>query len=316
MIVTVTLNAALDHVIVVDGLKLHDTNRTKLFQTDAGGKGINVSRVLTQLETDSIATGLLGGTSGAAISSILRQESVRHAFANTALPTRTNINIESGEGAPTTLNAAGPQISQTELQALFAKCETLFDHAAWVVLGGSLPPGIPTDVYGQLGALALSHGCRWVLDADGDPMVEGLKGRPHVIKPNVMEASRLVGRELVTDEDVALAAKSLLATMSEDDPAVIISQGAGGAVLVSPSGAWKGQPIPIDERSSVGAGDSMVAGFLAARTSGKDWPDALKLGLAAGAATAETDGTGIGTAEQINRLLPLAVVRPIDFQDW
>ncbi|MDK3162467.1 PfkB family carbohydrate kinase [Kamptonema cortianum] len=226
--------------------------------------------------------------------------------------TRTNFNVESGDGPPTTFNARGPKILASEWQELLEKCERLFESANWVTLGGSLPQDVPPDSFAILGQLAKECSCRFALDADGEPMLKGLEAGPNLIKPNLREAERILDAAIPADPVSAVeAARAIRAKYMEQNPDMIVAltMGAKGAVMVNESGAWIGDPIEVDSRSTIGAGDSLLGGMIAAIEDGESWETALAWGLAAGAATATTDGTEIGRWEVISKFLPIARVR-------
>ncbi|MCB0826506.1 MAG: 1-phosphofructokinase family hexose kinase [Armatimonadetes bacterium] len=313
MILSITLNAAVDHILFINGLKPHDTNRVQTMQTDAGGKGINLSRIAVELGAKSIATGFLGGGPGAFIKHVLDCQGVEHDFIETAEETRTNLNVESGDGPPTTFNAKGHHVTESEWSQLLEKVQPLLVQADWVAMGGSLPPGVPTDAFRTLGRLAKEHNCKVMLDADGEPMQLGLECVPDLIKPNVREAERLLNRELVDKEDaICEAAKELQAQLKNGgshDPVVIISRGKKGAILADELGILIGEGIEVQSASTIGSGDSMLGGYLYALETRLSREEALQYGLAAGAATAITDGTEIGRKPVILDLLARAVVR-------
>ena len=315
MILSITLNAAVDHILFVNGLIPHDTNRVQTMQTDAGGKGINLSRIAVELGSKSLATGFLGGGPGAFIKHILDCQGVEHDFVETAEETRTNLNIESGDGPPTTFNAKGHNVTESEWNELLDKIQPMLQKADWVAMGGSLPPGVPTDAFRTLGNLAKSHQCKVMLDADGEPMKLGLECAPDLIKPNVREAERLLNKDLYENEpaicDAARTLRIQLSDMGCPDPVVIISRGKRGAILADELGIIIGEGIEIQPVSTIGSGDSMLGGYLCALESHMSREDSLRYGLAAGAATAVTDGTEIGRKSVILELLPQASVRRI-----
>lgn len=316
MIVSVTLNAAVDHLLILEGIKVHDTNRIKEIQTDAGGKGINLSRVVSSLGGETFATGFLGGGPGGYIAKVLEEEGVDHRFVWTREPTRTNFNVESGDGPPTTFNASGHHVRPDTWQRFLDEFPTLVAEADWVVLGGSIPPGIDKNAYAVLGKIAKDTGAKLVVDADGDAMRQSLSAAPDLIKPNVNEAARLLDRELEnTDHDVLSASDDLfklLETNGAKSPTVLISRGKNGAVLKTSEGRWLGRSPEVKAVSTIGSGDSMVAGFLFALMDGKSSEEAFAFGLAAGAATAQTDGTGIGQRDAILELLTKTDVQQAD----
>ncbi len=316
MILTVTLNACLDHVLFVQGLRPHDTNRIDRIETDAGGKGINVARVGTEMGAAVRATGFLGGATGAAIREVMHAQGVDNNFVCTEFETRQNFSVEDGSGRPpTTFNARGSQISGLEWELLLTTVADMAREAVWVVLGGSIPPGCPPNAYQILGDLAHSHHARVVLDADKDAMVFGMAAAPELIKPNVSEASRLLQRELLTEKDVVNGAKSLFDQLVERGsvaPWVVISRGADGAVMAGNFGILIGEPVAVDSKSTIGSGDSMIAGLLYGQLKGLTPEESLRWGLASGAATAATDGTEIGRLPVIRECFDRAVVRRYD----
>lgn len=308
MILTVTLNPSVDRLITVKQLVLHDTNRILRIEEDVGGKGVNVARVLRRLDVPVVATGFLGGRTGRYVQRELSEiDGVECAFVWIRGDTRTNLAIQEEDGSPpTALNERGPHISAEELDALLQMVEKLCRDARFVALGGSLPPGVPADIYATLGEVASRHGARVVLDADGEPLVQGLKASPYLIKPNENEAERLLGGAIDTLDDAARAAQEL---HDRGVPAVIVSIGEKGAAIACAEGCWVAVPPRVRAVSTIGSGDSMIAGVLSVLVRGGTIEEAIRWGTAAGAATAMTDGSDIGTAEQIHELLPQVEVR-------
>lgn len=306
MILTVTLNPSVDHALFVEKLKVHDTNRVLRCERDAGGKGVNLSRVVAELGGDTVATGFLGGGPGAYVRSVLKKQGVRHDFVEVDADTRINFSVEDGSGEPpTTLNERGPEISKDDLDELFEHVRKYAKKASWVCLGGSLPPGVPKEIYRDLAAIAKEAGARVVLDADGDPFRFGLEVKPDLIKPNEAEAGRLLGREISSDEDVVQAAREL----ADRAEIVVISRGEKGAVMIADGQVSVGLSPKVETRSTVGSGDSLIGGMLWAIEAGKDTNEAFTWGLAAGAATAMTDGSEIARKPVIDELLPKVVVQ-------
>lgn len=314
MILSVTLNAAVDQIFFIDGLQAHDTNRVREVQTDAGGKGINLSRIVGELGGSSVATGFLAGSTGAYIRSVLDQKGIPHDFVIVPGETRINLSVESGDGPPTTFNQRGPEIVREAWAELCGKLATRAREAEWVAFGGSLPPGVTAEAFVELGQIARDAGAKVLIDADGEPMRQAMAWGPDLIKPNRAEAERLLGHDLPDRgaEERALAELlDQLRTAGSADPAVILSLGGDGALLGRPEGAWFAPAVPIKVRSTIGSGDSLLGGLLAARQRGDDWPTALSWGAAAGAATATTDGTHIGQHADIWALQPQVHVQAL-----
>ncbi len=303
MILTVTLNPAVDHIFFINGLKAHDTNRVQSMQTDSGGKGVNLSRIAVELGTRSVATGFLGGSTGAFITHALQKQGVVTNFVEIENETRTNLNVESGDGPPTTFNAKGPLVHEREWELLQLRVERLAEDATWVALGGSLPPGLPVDAFKTLGEIAKKKNCMLALDADGEVMLEGIKAGPDLIKPNVKEAERILGREIEGDEskivEAALELVSILQSNGSSEPTVVISRGKNGAILATSSTVLRGFPIEIESKSTIGSGDSLIGGLLYGLQTQKTLEESFRYGLAAGTATATTNGTEIGRRDVI-----------------
>jgi 1-phosphofructokinase family hexose kinase len=312
VILTVTLNPCVDHLLKVEKLLIGDTNRIKQVEKDAGGKGLNTSRVYAHLGGETIATGFLGGATAAFIRHVMDDEGVKDGFVHIAGETRTNFSVEDESGTPpTTFNEKGPTISASEWEAIIAKVDELAPQATWVSFGGSLPPGVETNAFYELAMVARKHGKKVVIDADGAVLSEGLKAQPDFIKPNSAEAGRLFGRKIETDEDALEAARELYERIGGGDRYVVISRGEKGAVMTCAEGTFLGVSPDVEPKSTIGSGDSMIAGMLWALGEGKLAEEALRWGLSAGAATALTDGSAIGDRATIDRLLPDAKVKKV-----
>jgi 1-phosphofructokinase family hexose kinase len=312
MLLTVTLNPCVDHLLLVDTLKVGDTNRVKRQEKDAGGKGLNTSRVFAKMGGVTIATGFLGGATSAFIRHVMKDENVLDGFVYVAGETRTNFSVEDESGnPPTTFNQKGPEISPGEWLALKEKIGMLSVKADWVSFGGSLPPGVETNAFYELALIAREKGSKICIDADGPVLTEAIKAMPDMIKPNSREASRLLGRSVETDEEALVAVKDLYTMIGGGDRYAIISRGGKGAVMTCSEGTFVGVSPNIEPRSTIGSGDSMIAGILRALGQGRTVDQAFRWGLAAGAATALTDGSAIGDRETIERLYPEATAVPV-----
>lgn len=312
MILTVTLNASIDRTLFVDGVNLHDTNRVAKTEVDAGGKGLNLSRVAHELGAATLATGFWGGGPGEAIRHVLDQEGVAHRMVGVAEPTRVNVTIESGDGPPTSFNERGPTVSEDETSRFLAHYSALLAElgSGWVCLCGSAPPGIPTGIYADLGRKAKQAGWRVFLDADGDLLREGMRCNPDLVKPNQDEAARFLDRAIDNDEDAANAASELLGRLDIDGVA-ILSQGKLGAILASNGKVLKGKTPQVEVTSTIGSGDSMMGGVLSSIERGETWEEAFRWGLAAGAATATTNGSEIARRSVIELLYRQATIIPL-----
>lgn len=298
-IVTVTMNPAIDEAVAIDTLLLGATNRCSLDDLDPGGKGINVSRVLHRLGRPTLALGFIGGVTGELLCSRLDAEGVPHAFDQVEGVTRINVMIlEQMRERRTRLYLPGAAVGIERLddvRARLAKCES----GSIVVLGGSLPPGLPDTTYAELITWLHAREVRVILDTSGAALTCALGAKPLLVKPNVEEAEALLGRVLVDDDAVLDACRDLCA---HGTTYAVISQGSHGAIGIGPEGAWKVVPPKITARSTVGSGDSMVAGIALALNEAHTFPEGLRLGAATGAATAIASGTQLCDVRDVQRL--------------
>ncbi|HTU81815.1 MAG TPA: 1-phosphofructokinase [Candidatus Acidoferrales bacterium] len=308
VILTVTMNAAVDEAVAVDDFVLGGSNRCRLDALDAGGKGLNASRVIHRLNRLTIALGFVGGVTGQMVRARLDEERVLHAFDDVPELTRLNVMIyESSSGRRSRLYLPGATVAPERLGSL--RTRLLQAHpGGTVILGGSLPPGLESSTYAALVSWLHERGVRAVVDTSGPALSAVLPARPLLIKPNVEEAAECLGCTLSGDDEVLAAA---LALRARGPANVVISQGEGGAIGVSAGGAWKALAPRVTARSTVGSGDSMVAGLTIALDEGGSLEDGLRLGTAAGAATAMIPGTQLCNVQDVERLLPEVDVKPI-----
>ena len=298
MIYTVTFNPSLDYVVQVDDFAVGEINRTRTESIYPGGKGINVSLVLQNLGLPSVALGFTAGFSGAEIERLLQEAGCQCDFiAVKAGYSRINTKIISD--AETALNGQGPQLSEAELAALFNKLRRLTQDDV-LVLAGSIPASLPDNIYEQILELLQPVGTRVVVDATGDLLLKVLKYRPFLIKPNHEELGEFFGRgPLLTEEEILAAAQRLQQQGARN---VLVSRGANGALLLDENGKLHKQASPKGTLvNSVGAGDSMVAGFLAGYLQTQDYDAALRLGVAAGSASAFK--AWLATREDVEKIL-------------
>lgn len=298
MIYTVTFNPAIDYVVRLDSpLKTGAVNRAAGEDCVLGGKGINVSGVLAQLGVESVALGFIAGETGAWLQRGLAAQGLHTDFITLDKGmTRINVKIKAGE--ETELNGAGPDIPEAAMQALEAKLDALQQDDV-LILAGSIPACLPQSTYERLLARLQGRGVRTVVDATRDLLVKVLPYHPFLIKPNNHELSEITGRELTTDEELVTAAASLQAQGARN---VLVSMAGDGALLVDENGAVHRIGCPKGKvLNSVGAGDSMVAGFVAGYLRTGDYRYALRLGTACGSATAFS--VGLARRETIEALL-------------
>ncbi len=282
MIYTVTFNPAIDYVVKVPDLKLGSVNRTETDDVQIGGKGINVSVILNNLGVRNIALGFIAGFTGEEIKNKLEKEGVKTDFIelNKGL-TRINVKIKADE--ETEINGTGPDIPQSAVEELFGKLSAL-KNGDIIILAGSIPKSIPNDIYEKIMERLSDKGIQFVVDATKDLLCNVLKYKPFLIKPNNFELEEFFDVKLDTDNDIIYYAKKLQEKGARN---VLVSMGGKGAILIDENGKdYKMDPINGNVKNTVGAGDSMVAGFVAGYIKKNDYSYALKLGSASGSATA------------------------------
>src|SRR3712207_921316 len=318
MILTVTLNTAIDKTLAVPNFRLGRRHRTVEQTTMPGGKGVNVARVLKTLGAPVIATGLAGGATGTRIVEQLTQLSVLSDFVRIREESRTNTAvIDPTTGEQTEINERGPAVSEQEIELFTDKLLYLAQGASVCVFAGSLPRQVDVDVYaGLIRELRRLGGARLV-DTAGDPLRRAVRAEPHVISPNVLEAEELVGHEFNDDEDRLIAVREM------------VQQGAREAIMTMPDGCFANVPstehggareiyrvrVPpgsIEPRATVGSGDAFLAGFVAARYTGRPSEDCLKYGVACGAESTQHLGAGLVDPGQVERLLGEVEVTRLD----
>lgn len=298
MIYTVTFNPSLDYVVRVEHFTAGEINRTQKETIYPGGKGINVSLVLQNLGVASKILGFTAGFSGAEIKRLLHKAGCSCDFIE-AEAGYSRINMKIISDGETAVNGQGPQLTAKELEKMFAKLRLLGADDI-LVLAGSIPSSLPDDIYEEILQLLQPKGTRVVVDATGDLLLNVLKYHPFLIKPNHEELGEFFGQgPLLADEEILLAAKELQKRGARN---VLVSRGAAGALLVDESGKLHKKASPKGELvNSVGAGDSMVAGFLAGYLETHDYKAALDLGVAAGSASAFS--SWLATRADIERVL-------------
>jgi 6-phosphofructokinase 2 len=308
MIATVTMNPAIDLSFEVDEVHPHTTQRARRTRRDPGGNGVNAARMATRLGSEVIAYGFAGGRNGQELRRLLDGEGVRHAFVAIQGESRTNVIVSAGLGPQTRFLLPGPRVTTAELAALGAYLDAADPAPSTFVVGGSAPASVPRDRYGALIAAAKRRGACTILDADAELLRLGIEAGPYLVKPNQRELSRLVGREL-TSENECLAAAHEMRRMGVE--VVVLSLGAAGALMAHPGGTLRARPARANEVSKVGAGDSMVGAMAHVLDAGGTPEEALRLGVAAGMAAAALPGTEIGRREEILRLASEVVLQAI-----
>lgn len=298
MIYTITFNPAVDLVIQVPNCQLGTLNRSMSEEFVAGGKGINMSVVLKRLGVDNIATGFLGGFSGKFIEEFLEKEGVITHFISVDGTTRINVKVK-GE-VETEINAAGPNVGVEKFQQLTNYFEDVLKEGDIVFLAGNAAPGLDETSYVEVAKLCHARGVKLVLDTTKESLLACLPYQPFMIKPNQQELEELFGVNIQTQDEIVHYALKLQKTGARN---VLVSCGGDGAFLISETGQVFTSNIPKGTLvNSVGAGDSMLAGFMAKYIETNDFRKSLKQGAASGSATAFS--VGITTRELIEELIP------------
>ena len=310
MIYTVTLNPAFDKTVEIPSFAADSVNRITTMRTDPGGKGINVSKVISKLGGQSIATGILGGDTGLAIQSALKTMGLKTSFRFTEGETRTNLKvIDPVNHTNTDINEPGVTVSEEILNGLLAQLTAGLEKGDIVVLSGSLPKGSPRDTYYTWTGACKKAGAKVILDADGELLEAGLKASPYLIKPNNHELSQLLGETLATPEELNKAARRL---MEEHGIAkVVVSMGGKGALYVTQDETIYAEGLKVPVGSTVGAGDSVVAALAVAEESGMGLEETVRLSTATGGANVMCSGTQAAEYEVIQELLPKVVFQKI-----
>jgi 1-phosphofructokinase/tagatose 6-phosphate kinase len=305
MIITVTLNAALDKTLEVPNFTPGRRHRTVDQITMPGGKGVNIARALKRLGQPVIATGLAGGATGGRIIEALNDEAVVNGFVRIREESRTNTAVlDPTTGLHTEINERGPTVTAMELELFRDKLKYLAKGAGMCVFAGSLPRGMEPDAYAALVRDIRKLGVVTIVDTDGDPLRLAVRAEPHVVSPNELEAEELVGHEFNDVDDRAQAV------------AEMTRLGAGEAIMTVPDGCYAqviedGSPtiyrVRIEEqeaRSSIGSGDAFLAGYVAARYQGRSPVDCLAYGVACGAESTQHFGAGLLDPGKVEKLLP------------
>ncbi|MGW6665115.1 MULTISPECIES: 1-phosphofructokinase [Peribacillus] len=303
MIYTVTLNPSIDYLVEVESFQMGKVNRTSYDAKFPGGKGINVSRVLKRLGNSTTALGFIGGQTGEFVKRFLRQEEIFTDFTEIAGDTRINIKLKTG--LETEINSQGPVISKGNYQQLFSQIEQLNNNDI-LILSGSIPPSVPSDVYEDMARSCSDNGIKVVVDTSGKGLLNVLPHRPFLIKPNHHELGELFSTEIRTVDDAREYGTKLVEAGAQN---VIVSMAGQGAVLCTGGESYSANVPKGNVINSVGAGDSMVAGFIGTYERTGDILSAFRFSLAAGSATAFS--SDLGTLDKIEELLPQIAINQL-----
>jgi 1-phosphofructokinase family hexose kinase len=313
MIVTVTLNAAIDRTLVVPSFQPGQRHRASAGFQSAGGKGINVARALKRLGAPVVCTGLAGGRTGTRLVEELTNEGILNDFVRIREESRTSIAVlDPTSNAYSEINEWGPHVTDDELEMLREKVDYLSQGAEFVVLAGSLPRGVDNGFYGELIRELSRRQLLAVLDTEGEPLRLGVAADPYLVAPNQLEAEALVGHEFVDDEDLA-ASLDEIADLGARNVLVTLETGCYALLREDRSEIRVRARAPqMEPVSTVGAGDTLLAGFIAARMGGRSFEDAVRSAVAAGAASVLEAGAGRFDPREASRLGPLVELERLE----
>ena len=300
------MNPAMDRTISVDRLAFEDRAYINSSSESPGGRGINASCVIHSFGGETLAVFPSGGEAGKRIEGFLAQYGYEIAVVPIEREIRTNLTITDRHGLTVNLNEAGPELSKAEVARIEKAVRERMEKAAWLMVCGSIPPGVPSSFYGKLIAAARQKKVKTLLDADGDVLREGLEAKPTVVTPNQQEAERLIGRTLLTRTQYLEAALHIR-EMGADT--VVLSLGSRGAVGAFAEGLTEALPPRVDAVCPIGAGDALAAAYVWALERKSKPADALRWGVAAGTASARLPGMNFASLAQTEEMYRQVEVR-------
>jgi 6-phosphofructokinase 2 len=308
-ILTLTVNPALDRIVTVDRLVFEDRAYIESTTESAGGRGINASRVLTSFGAVNTAITTSGKQVGRRFEEQLRHDDFSKEIVKIRSNIRTNLTISDRQGLSVKLNELGPTLTKLEQNRIIKAVETLLPDSSWLMLCGSLPPGVDEHLYTKLIQLAENKSVETLLDTDGDPLLYGLEAKPTVVKPNQSEAERLLNTALITRSQIIDAAQRIKALGPKS---VVLSLGSRGVIAATSSeGVLEVVPPPIEAVCPIGAGDAMSAVIVWALQKGEPFSEALRWGVAAGTASAKLPGITLASLDQTKEIYPYTQVTRI-----
>ncbi|MBP3489984.1 MAG: 1-phosphofructokinase [Roseburia sp.] len=306
MIITVTMNPAIDKTIEIDRLVAGGLNRIRKVEYDAGGKGINVSKTIRELGGESIATGFIGGNAGNTIATVLEEKGITCDFVTVDGETRTNTKVFESSGAVTELNEPGPTITAAQMERLLEKLSGYAKEDTLFILAGSIPSGVDKEIYAKIIRLVHEKGAKVLLDADGELFRNALPAGPDIIKPNRVELEEYAGYDYrAATEELLKLARDFVAQGIET---VAVSMGKSGALFVRDGYEAECPALSVKAHSTVGAGDAMVAALAYAWNNKLDNDDTVRLAIATSAGAVTTIGTKPPTRALVDELMTQVVI--------
>ncbi|MDQ2773722.1 MAG: hexose kinase [Acidobacteriota bacterium] len=308
-ILTLTVNPAIDRIVTVDRLVFEDRAYIESTTEAAGGRGINAARVLTSFGASTIAITTSGPREGGRrFEEALQQDSFGKEIVKVRQQIRTNLTISDRRGLSVKLNEVGPKISEAEQNLIIKAVEKLLPDASWLMLCGSLPPGVEAHFYTKLIKLATKHDVKTLLDTDGDALLHGLEAEPTLVKPNQSEAERLLNTPLITRSHWVDAVHRIKGLGAK---AVALSLGSRGIVAATNEGVLEAAPPSVEAVCPIGAGDAAAAAIVWSLDRGDAFIEALRWGVAAGTASSMLPGISLANLEQTEKMYARCTVTRI-----
>jgi len=309
LIVTLTINPAIDRIVSIDRLAFEDRAYINSSRESAGGRGINVSSVIHSFGGETLAVLISGGDSGKRLEGLLGKCGYPIAVVPVQNEIRTNLTITDKHGLTVNLNETGPQLGKAEVARVERVVRDQLDHASWLMICGSVPPGVPPAFYGKLVSMARHKKVKTLLHADGEALREGIAARPTVVSPNQQEAGRLLGQTLLMRTHYLEAAERIRQLGAES---VVLTLGSRGAVGAFADGLMEALPPRIDAVCPIGAGDALMAAYAWARERRTSVAEALRWGVAAGTASARLPGMSFASLAQAREIYRQVEVRRVE----
>jgi 1-phosphofructokinase len=310
VITTITLNPAIDKTMIIDNFQAGKVNRELSLRIDAAGKGINVSKVIQKLGGKSQAMGILAGNTGEFIKNELDRMKIEYDFMMIEGQTRTNTKIVDRENnLVTDINENGPWVSHEDLKKFEKNIMDGLSKGSIAVFSGSVPRNVDKKIYTRLINGAKAKGAKTILDADGELLIEGLKAGPYLVKPNIHELEKIFSIKIESTEEIIRYGKKILEYGVDY---VVVSRGEEGSVLISNNEIAIVKGIKVEAKSTVGAGDSLVAAISLSISRGYTLEDTIKLAVATSIASVMTDGTQSGSMDTINELIEKVEFKLVD----
>ncbi len=308
MILTVTLNPSIDRRYIVEDFEIGKVFRAKEVQYTPGGKGLNVSRVIKDLQKDVVATGFLGGKSGQFILEKLEKLNIENKFIKISNETRSCLAILSNNRSQTEVLEPGPNISQDEIEDFYKEYKKLVDKCDIVCASGSLPRSVSIDMYAELIKIAKDKNKKIILDTSGEALKEGIKASPYMIKPNKEELEKIFNITIETESQLIDSIKKL---KEYDIEMIVVSLGKEGSVICNDGKIYRAKVPEVRAINPVGSGDSMIAGFAVALNEGYDLAQVIRFASACGTANAMEKKTGKVDMKNVLKLIKLVEIKRI-----